>query len=119
MKRLVLLVIFLFVTSAAFAQGASHSASLAWTWAQGTGDPATGFHCQRSLVTGGPYSTTVTVPSPLTLICVDSTVVGGNTYFYVVTAFNSGGDSLPTTEAKAIIPLAVPVAPAGLTITAK
>ena len=113
MKRYLLL---LLLSVPAFAQ---HSAALNWAWTQGTGDPATGFHCQRATVSGGPYTVVQTVNSPLTLTCTDVTVVAGTTYFFVVTAFNSAGDGPASNEAKATIPIAVPAAPTTLTVIVK
>lgn len=116
MKHFVLALLLSLIAVPLFAQ---HSAALAWTFAQGTGDPATGFHCQRSAVTGGPYAIVATVTSATTLTCSDLTVVAGQTYFYVVTAFNSAGDGPVSNEAKATIPIAVPGAPTTLTVTVK
>ena len=115
MRRLLLLLLLGWT----FVQGANHSVTLSWTWAQGTGDPATGFHIQRSQVTGGPYAVIATVPSSSTLTFIDSSVVGGQTYFYVVTAFNGGGDSLPSNQVTCNIPFQPPMAPSGLQGNAK
>src|SRR5450759_3015809 len=69
---------------------AQHSATLNWTWAQGSGDIATGYHIYWATVTGGPYTyldtTSVTTYA-------DLVVVAGSTYYYKVTAYNSSGDS--------------------------
>lgn len=97
---------------------AQHSVTLSWPWFQGAGDPATGFHCQRASVTGGPY-TIVQTTSALTLTCTDNTVVAGQTYFYVVTAFNSAGDGPFSSEAKAVVSIAPPAAVTTLTVTVK
>lgn len=127
MKRLLLfLLLFLFVAVAGYSQS-GHSVTLNWSWTQGTGDPATGFHVQRGTVTGGPYTVIGTVSSPTTLTFTDTGVAAGQTFFYVVTAFNPaasttsnpGGDSLPSNEAKAVIPFLAPQAPTGLTATPK
>ncbi len=93
-----------------------HSVTLTWTWAQGTGDPATGFHIQRASVTGGPYATVGTVPVG-TFTYSDATVTAGLTYFYVLTAYNGAGESAKTVEVRAIIPLALPLPPTNLTAT--
>lgn len=97
---------------------AQHSVTLNWVWSQGPGDPASGFHCQRASVTGGPY-TIVQTTSQFALTCTDNTVVAGQTYFYVVTAFNSAGDGPISPEAKAVVSIAPPAAATSLTITVK
>jgi fibronectin type 3 domain-containing protein len=93
-----------------YAQAATHSVALTWSWSQGSGDPALGFHVQRSLTTGGPY-TVITTTSVTVLTYTDLTVVAGTTYYYVVTAYNAAGDSLPSNQVTAVIPVAVPAAP--------
>ena len=110
--------IFLLSLLASLPAFAQHSVTLTWPWSQGVGDPATGFHCQRASVTGGPY-TIVQTSSALTLTCTDNTVVAGQTYFYIVTAFNSGGDGPPSNEVKTVIPISVPNAVSGLNATVK
>lgn len=50
----------------------------------------------------------------------DLQVVAGATYYYVITAFNSGGDSPYSNQVTAVIPFQVPSsAPVGLTATVK
>ena len=111
---------FFLLAVSSYAQAATHSATLTWTWTQTGGDPATGFHVQRSQVSGGPYTVVGTVSSVATLTYTDTTVAGGQTYYYVVTAFNSGGDSAPSNQATGVIPFQAPSpGPAGLTITVK
>ncbi len=104
----------LLLALAVFAQGSNHSVTLSWTWSQGAGDPATGFHVQRASVSGGPYTTVGTLSSPTSMSYVDSSVLGGQTYFYVVTAFNSGGDSAPSNQITCVVPFQAPAAPTGL-----
>jgi len=89
---------------ASVAIASAHSVDLTWTWSQGDGVAATGFHVERSLVSGGPYAVIATVSDPAVMAYSDATVLSGLTYYYVVTAFNDGGDSAPTNEAAAIIP---------------
>jgi endoglucanase len=101
-----------FVTPEAKAQ--THSNTLSWSWSQGTGDPATGFHVQRSTTSGGPYAVVATVGSPTTLTYVDTAVVAGATWYYVVTAFNTGGESAPSNEVKCVTPFSTPQTPTGL-----
>lgn len=112
--------LFLFAASA-FAQ---HSNALTWSWSQGVGDPATGFHVWRSATTpvpttGAPYAV---VASPSTLTYVDSSVSAGQSWSYVVTAYstgavtalNPGGDSLPSNTFTCVTPFSAPPPPTGL-----
>ncbi|HVE39050.1 MAG TPA: hypothetical protein VNM14_04130 [Planctomycetota bacterium] len=83
--------------------------SLSWSASSG----ATGYTLKRSNSTGGPY-TTVGSSSGLSLL--DPGLANGTTYFYVVTAFNSGGESANSGEVSAT-PLPPPAAPTNLTVT--
>lgn len=118
MKRTLLFIAVLLFGSIAGAQSAQHSVTLSWAWAQGTGDPAFGFHVQRSATAGGPYAVIASVPVA-TLMYIDSSVKAGEKWYYVVTAYNSGGDSLPTAEVSALIPFQAPTTPSGLTAVPK
>lgn len=119
MKTLLALVAILLSVAACPAQIQPHpSASLTWAWVQGTGDPATGFHVQRSGTTGGPYTTVGTVPLG-TLTYLDTAVTPGVTYYYVVTAYNPGGDSAFSNQAVCVIPFQAPISPSGLSGTVK
>ena len=113
-----LIIAFLLLAVSSYAQ-AAHSATLTWPWAQGTGDPATGFHVERSTTAGGPYVIVGTVNNPTTMTFTDLTVVGGQKYFYVITAFNAAGDSVFSTEVSGTIPLSAPSAPGAPTLTVK
>lgn len=97
----------------------SHSATLIWAWTQGTGDPATGFHVQRSATVSGPFTILATIPSITTLTYIDTTVIGGQTYTYMVTAFNSGGESVPSNLVTCVVPFQAPTPPSGLSATVK
>lgn len=84
--------------------------SLSWSAVSG----ATGYTVKRSTVTGGPYAVIATVTaSPY----VDSTVVNGTTYAYVLSATNASGEGSNSAEVTAT-PLAPPAAPADLTASA-
>lgn len=172
----------LFLAATGLAQ--THSNALTWSWAQGTGDPATGFHVWRSAttpvsVTGSAYAvisevtTTGTASSGATSLTVasatgiavgadvlgagiasgttvsaisgttvtlslattaalssttvdfiapaytDTAVSAGQTWNYVVTAFNSGGDSTASNTVTCVTPFFVPGAPTGLAATSK
>jgi len=124
-----LILAFLLFTGLAFAQ---HSVTSTWMWAQGTGDPATGFNIKRGTATGGPYTTVGSVTCPANP-CQAATAVytftdtasptnaltPGNTYFYVATATGPGGESAPSNETSVKIPATPPAAPTSLSSTAK
>ncbi len=112
MKRLLLLLIAFVGIS--FGQ---HSVTLAWTPGTG-GDTVTGFHVQRSATSGGPYTIIATVTSPTTTY-VDTAVVAGQSLFYVVTAFNTGGESTPSPQASCVVPFQAPTSPGSLSATVK
>jgi hypothetical protein len=61
--------------------------NLTWSDAQ----RATNYYVKRSTVNGGPY-TTISVPLTQTNYS-DTGLIGGTTYYYVVTAVNDGGAS--------------------------
>jgi hypothetical protein len=110
------------LTISAFGQ--THSNTLTWAWSQGTGDAATGFHIWKSAATpvsttGLPYATIIgsTGPSPFTY--TDTNVVAGQTNYYVVTAFNAGGDSTPSNTVTCVTPFQAPEAPASMSGTVK
>jgi len=111
MRRFLLLFL---LSSSLFAQ---HSNTLTWAWSQGTGDPATGFHVQRAAVSGGPYTTIATLSGTTVKTYVDTAVVPGQTNYYVVTAFNPGGDSVPSNQVTCTTPFQAPQTPTGLSGT--
>ena len=79
--------------------------SLTWTASSG----ATSYNVKRSTTSGGPYST---VGTPTTNSFTDTSLTNGTTYYYVVSAVNSNGESANSTQVSA-----TPVAPGGGTIT--
>lgn len=114
------LILFLLFTAAAFAQ--SHQVTLVWT---DTANPAgTTYNAFRQ--TGACPATAPTAITGFTQLnasaiavkaYTDSTVTGGQTYCYIVTAVPSTGpQSAPSNDAQAIVPGAFP--PQGLTVTA-
>src|SRR5271156_829799 len=87
--------------------------SLAWTASSG----ATGYYVKRATVSGGPYSQ---IALPATNSYTDSSLTNGTTYYYVVSAFNSDGQSSNSAQASATptAPATPPNAPTGLQATA-
>ena len=78
-----------------------HTVALSWAPAV-TG--VTGFKTYVSRVSGGPYVEMGSVPST-TPAYTDSSVVSGQTYYYVVTAVDSTSqESLFSSEVAAIVP---------------
>jgi len=63
------------------------------TWTQSTSANITTNNVYRALVNGGPYTRTASVAA--TTSYTDSSVTTGTTYYYVVTAVNSGGLESP------------------------
>ncbi len=85
------------------------------TWSAGSG--ATGYHVKRSTTNGGPYTQLAAATS---LSYTDATVSNGTTYYYVVTAMNSAGESANSGQAS-VTPdpsITTPTVPAGLAATA-
>ncbi|MCR8633514.1 Kelch repeat-containing protein [Paenibacillus radicis (ex Xue et al. 2023)] len=67
------------------------------TWDGSTG--ATGYNVKRSTTIGGPYTTVAS--NVYGTSYTDTTVTNGTTYYYVVTALNSAGESANSNEALA------------------
>jgi len=87
--------------------------SLSWTAA--TGSPAS-YNVKRSTVSGGPYTTIGTTTTPTVLY--NDSVLGGQTFYYVVSAVNTGGESTNSLEVSAAPTLGAPASPTGLAATA-
>jgi len=81
--------------------------SLSWN----SSTTATSYHLKRSTTAGGPYTT---VSSPTTTTFTDTGLTNGTSYFYVVSALNSAGESANSSEASAT---PVSTAPPDVTIT--
>ncbi len=90
-----------------------HSNALTWAWSQGTGDAATGFHVQRA-VNGAPAVVVATLNGVAIKTYTDTNVVAGQTSVYTVTAFNTGGDSTPSSPVTCVTPFSTPQTPTGL-----
>jgi Cep192 domain 4/Abnormal spindle-like microcephaly-assoc'd, ASPM-SPD-2-Hydin len=79
----------------------SHSADLSWDPSR---DPVIGYNVYRGETKGGPYSKINPVLDSSTNY-TDSSVVGGATYYFVVTAISSENqESSPSNEVKVKIP---------------
>ncbi len=66
------------------------------SWAPENG--ASSYNVKRSLTAGGPYTT---IASAKYSFYKDTDVINGTTYYYVVTALNSGGESANSNEVPA------------------
>jgi Glycoside hydrolase family 44 len=71
--------------------------SLTWTASRG----ATSYSVKRSTASGGPY---MQIGTANTISYVDTSVTQGTTYYYVVTASNSSGQSGDSNQASATAP---------------
>jgi fibronectin type 3 domain-containing protein len=91
------------------------NAQVILTWAASAN--ATTYNLKRSATTGGPYTL---LSSPSAASFTDTAVTNGTTYFYVVSAVNSAGESANSAEASAkpTAPTQIPAAPSGLMATA-
>ena len=87
--------------------------SLTWTASSG----AASYHVKRSTVSGGPYTQ---VGAPTAAAYADTGLTNGTTYYYVVTALNTAGESGNSAEvnAKPAAPLQIPAVPVGVVATA-
>jgi cellulose 1,4-beta-cellobiosidase len=91
----------------------SNLVSLSWTAA--TGSP-TGYNVKRATDSGGPYTNIVGTTTAPTVTYNDP-ILGGSTYYYVVSAVNPVGESADSSFVSASPILAAPVAPTGLSAT--
>jgi len=81
---------------------AQHSVNLSWN--ASTSQNITGYNIYRGVKSGGPYSKINPVLNASTFY-TDTTVVDGQTYYYVVTAVNSSNqESEYSNQAQAVIP---------------
>src|SRR5690348_8525989 len=89
------------------------NAQVSLSWAPISG--AVSYNVKRSTTSGGPYTiiaTGITATSYL-----DTSVTNGTTYYYVVSAVNSCGESGNSNQASAT-PCSAPASPTGLSATA-
>jgi hypothetical protein len=84
---------------------AAGNAQVALSWTASSG--ATGYNVKRSTTSGGPYTQ---IASPSATNYSDTGLTNGTTYYYVVSAVNSAGESADSTQVSA-----TPSAPIGTT----
>jgi fibronectin type 3 domain-containing protein len=88
---------------------AAANAQVTLNWTAGSG--ATGYYVKRSTTTGGPYTQIATEAGTSD---TDTGLTNGTKYFYVVSAYNSAGQSANSAEVNATPVLPAPAAPSGL-----
>jgi len=88
-----------------------HQVALSWT--QSTTPGITSNNVYRGTTSGGPYSLIYGSTTPITAY-TDTSVVGGDTYYYVVTALIGSEESGYSNQYQANVPVA-PASPTGLT----
>lgn len=112
-----LITLFLLVLVIAAAQTVPHSTTLTAS-CSGTcasGDPITAFNFYKSLTSGGPYAKIGSVAGISSATFVDTSVVAGQTAYYVATVVNGGGgESTYSTQVACVTPFQTPPAPPGL-----
>jgi hypothetical protein len=120
MEAMKTLILFLLLTASAFAQ--SHNVTLTWTdTVNPTGTTYNAWRQTGTCPTTAPTTTTGFTQLNSSAISLksysDTTVTGGTTYCYIITALGTtGSQSAPSNDAQAIVPGAFP--PTGLTVTA-
>lgn len=87
--------------------------SLSWTAASGS--PAS-YNVKRSAMSGGPYTNLGATTAPI--VSYNDSVLGGQTYYYVVSAVNGAGESTNSLQVSAAPTLGAPASPTGLAATA-
>ena len=90
----------------------SSQINLSWSASSG----ATSYNVKRATVSGGPYTTVATGVTATSYS--DTGLTASTTYYYVVSAVNSAGESPNSSEKSATTLVAIPPAPTGLTATA-
>jgi len=81
-------------TAPANLQATAGNAQVSLTWTASAG--ATGYHVKRSTTNGSGY---VQIAAPTVANYMDTNLTNGTTYYYVVTALNSAGESANSTQA--------------------
>jgi hypothetical protein len=84
---------------------AAPPASVTLSWNASTSSGVDGYNLYRGTVSGGPYTTHLNSTLNTTMSATDTTVVAGQTYYYVTTAVNSAGtESAYSNQVQAVIP---------------
>lgn len=83
------------------------SGQIALTWNASTG--ATAYHLKRAAISGGSYTE---ISAPTGLQYTDTGLTNGTTYYYVVTASSTNGESAISSEVSATPSTDLPVLPA-------
>jgi hypothetical protein len=86
------------------------NAQVSLTWSQSSG--ATAYNLKRATTTGGPYPV---IASATAASYIDTSPTNGTTYYYVVSAVDSAGESANSAEVSATA--SAPAAAADVTIT--
>jgi cellulose 1,4-beta-cellobiosidase len=96
------------------AQAGNGQVALSWNAVSG----ATSYTVKRATINGGPYTTVAT--NVMATSYTNTGLTNGTTYDYVVSAVNSAGESVDSTQASATpqTTVTVPAAPSGLTAAA-
>jgi hypothetical protein len=92
----------------------SGNALVSLTWSASSG--ATSYHVKRAATSGGPYTQ---VGEPTSTSYTDTSLTNGTTYYYVVSALDSAGESADSAQVSAtpVAPVAIPATPSGLAAT--
>jgi len=90
------------------------NAQVRLTWNASSG--AASYNVKRSTTNGGPYTTIATGVTATNF--TNTGLTNGTTFFFVVSAVNSAGESGNSNQASATPQLTLPPAPTGLTATA-
>jgi hypothetical protein len=87
-------------------------ATLTWTAVSG----ATGYNIKRATTSGGPYTTVQSNLAPITApVSYTGSATNGTTYYYVISAITSSGETANSAELAVTPQSAVPSAPSVLT----
>lgn len=78
------------------------------SWSPSAG--ATSYNVKRATVSGGPY-TTIGSPAAIDTVYIDNTVSQAITYFYVVSAVNTKGESANSKQVSATPSITLPATP--------